>query len=245
MKPLIVIPTYNEAKNIADLLELIFQTQPDVHILVVDDNSPDRTGYIVETYIKQNTYNGRLHIMHRPGKQGLGTAYIQGFQWGLQKDYDVFISMDADFSHDPKYLADMLREIKQNDLVIGSRYVKGGGVRNWGLGRRIISRGGSLYAQILLLTKLHDLTGGFNCYKRENLERLKLDTIISKGYCFQIEMKFRHVLLGCKIKETPIIFPDRTNGVSKMSQNIFKEAILNTLKLSFQRHKIKKLMTGK
>ena len=242
LKSLIVIPTYNEAQNIAELLETIFKTVPNTDVLVIDDNSPDRTAYIVETYIEQNTFNGHLHLMRRPGKLGLGTAYIQGFTWGLEKDYDVFISMDADFSHDPKYLPILLKEIENNDLVIGSRYVKGGGVVNWGLGRRILSRGGCLYAQILLLTKVRDLTGGFNCYKRENLLRLKLPTIISKGYCFQIEMKFRHILLNSRIKEIPIIFHDRVNGASKMSQNIFKEAILNTLKLSFHRSQLIKLM---
>ncbi len=242
LKSLIVIPTYNEAQNIAELLEAIFKIVPDTDVLVIDDNSPDRTAYIVETYIEQNTFKGQLHLMRRPGKLGLGTAYIQGFTWGLGKDYDVFISMDADFSHDPKYLPILLKEIENNDLVIGSRYVKGGGVVNWGLGRRILSRGGCLYAQILLLTKVRDLTGGFNCYKRENLLRLNLPTIISKGYCFQIEMKFRHILLKSRIKETPIIFHDRINGTSKMSQNIFKEAILNTLKLSFHRTQLTKLM---
>ena len=242
LKSLIVIPTYNEAQNIAELLEAIFKIVPDTDVLVIDDNSPDRTAYIVETYIEQNTFKGQLHLMRRPGKLGLGTAYIQGFTWGLGKDYDVFISMDADFSHDPKYLPILLKEIENNDLVIGSRYVKGGGVVNWGLGRRILSRGGCLYAQILLLTKVRDFTGGFNCYKRENLLRLNLPTIISKGYCFQIEMKFRHALLGCKIKEIPIIFHDRVNGASKMNQNIFKEAILNTLKLSFNRFQLTQLM---
>ena len=227
---LIVIPTYNEAQNIAELLETIFKTIPDIHVLVIDDNSPDRTAYIVETYIEQNTFKGQLHLMRRPGKLGLGTAYIQGFTWG------------ADFSHDPKYLPILLKEIENNDLVIGSRYVKGGGVVNWGLGRRLLSRGGCLYAQTLLFTKVRDLTGGFNCYKRENLMRLKLDSIISKGYCFQIEMKFRHILLGCKIKEIPIIFHDRINGASKMNQNIFKEAILNTLKLSLHRSQLINLM---
>lgn len=241
-KALIVIPTYNEAQNISDLLEKIFKTVPDIHVLIIDDNSPDRTAFIVETYIEKNTFNGQLHLMRRPGKLGLGTAYIQGFTWGLEKGYDVFISMDADFSHNPKYLPSMLQEIKTHDLVIGSRYVKDGGVVNWGFGRRLLSRGGCLYAQILLFTKVRDLTGGFNCYKRENLMRLKLDSIISKGYCFQIEMKFRHILLGCKIKEKPIVFHDRVNGASKMNQNIFKEAILNTLKLSFNRFKLIKLM---
>lgn len=242
MQTLIVIPTYNEAQNIIELLKLIFQNCPEINVLIVDDNSPDRTGDLIDSHIQKNTFDGKLHLMRRPKKMGLGTAYIQGFKWGLEHGYDIFVSMDADFSHDPKYLPTMLSEIQQNDLVIGSRYIRGGGVANWGIGRRIISRGGCLYAQIVLMTKLHDLTGGFNCYKRENLMRLKLDTIISKGYCFQIEMKFRHVLLNCQIKEIPILFPDRMNGISKMNQNIFKEAVLNTLKLSFNRFKIKKLM---
>ena len=243
MKALIVIPTYNEAKNIEKLLKDIFQTVSDVSVLVVDDASPDGTGHIVDNLIKTK-YPHSLFVLHRSGKNGLGTAYIEGFQWGLRKAYDVFIEMDADFSHKPAYLPKMLQLIEQHDCVIGSRYVKGGGVENWGVWRRIISKGGSLYARLILLTNVHDFTGGFNCFRRENLVAIKPETILSKGYCFQIEMKFRHRLLGKEVFEMPIIFPDRTAGVSKMSGSIFKEAILNVIKLSLMRKKIKALMKG-
>ena len=242
MKPLIVIPTYNEAKNIEKLLKEIFQTVPDISVLVVDDASPDGTGNIVDDLTKK--YPDSLFVLHRSGKNGLGTAYIEGFQWGLSQSYDVFVEMDADFSHKPAYLPEMLKLIKKHDCVIGSRYVKGGGVENWGLLRRIISKGGSLYARMILLTNIHDFTGGFNCFRRENLEAIKPKTILSKGYCFQIEMKFRHRLLGKEVFEMPIIFPDRKEGVSKMSGSIFKEAVLNVLKLSLMRKRIKTIMKG-
>lgn len=241
-KVLIVIPTYNEKDNIKFLLRDIYATVPEVNILVVDDNSPDGTGQLIDELIENNTYQNRLFVMHRSGKLGLGTAYIQGFKWGMERGYTILFSMDADFSHDPKYLPKMIAEAKKNDLVIGSRYVKGGGTKNWGLMRRIISRGGSLYARIILLSNVHDFTGGFNCYHANFLKRINLDTIYSKGYCFQIEMKFRHVLLHAKIKEVPIIFCDRVKGKSKMSSNIFKEAVLNVIRLSFIRGKIKQMM---
>ena len=242
MKKLIVIPTYNEIKNIKDLLSKIFAAQKDAHVLVVDDNSPDGTGALVDQLIAKNVFKDQLFVMHRKGKLGLGTAYIEGFNWGIKKGYDVFLSMDADFSHNPEYLPTIFKAMEQNDLVIGSRYIKGGGVKDWGLSRQIISRGGNLYAQIVLLSKVRDLTGGFNCYHKRFLEKIKLGDVISKGYCFQIEMKFRHILLGAKIKEIPIVFTDRLLGASKMSGHIFKEAVLNVLKLSLMRFKIKKQM---
>ena len=239
-KALVIIPTYNERENIVKISKKIFSLSYSIDLLIVDDNSPDGTGELADELARQAPE--RMYVLHRSVKDGLGRAYCCGFKWALEHGYEYICEMDADFSHDPKYLPILLKEIENNDLVIGSRYVKGGGVVNWGLGRRILSRGGCLYAQILLLTKVRDLTGGFNCYKRENLLRLNLPTIISKGYCFQIEMKFRHILLKSRIKETPIIFHDRINGTSKMSQNIFKEAILNTLKLSFHRTQLTKLM---
>ncbi len=244
MKKLIVIPTYNEIKNIEELLKEIYSFCEDVNILIVDDHSPDGTGKLIDQLIKDDVFGGRLFVMHRAGKQGLGTAYVQGFSWGIEKGYDVFLSMDADFSHDPKYLPEIFKAMEENDLVIGSRYIKGGGVKDWGIGRRFISQGGNIYAQIVLLSKVRDLTGGFNCYHKSFLEKIRLNEIMSKGYCFQIEMKFRHILSGCKIKEIPIVFCDRVLGVSKMSGSIFKEAVLNVLKLSLMRFKIKKQMRG-
>ena len=242
MKKLIVIPTYNESKNINELLTKIFYAQKDVNVLIVDDNSPDGTGKIVDNFIKNKTFGDSLFVLHRNCKLGLGTAYIEGFIWGMEKGYDVFLSMDADLSHNPKYLPKIFSAMKENDLVIGSRYVKGGGVRDWPLLRRLISLGGNIYAQLVLMSNVRDLTGGFNCYHRRFLEKINLKSIFSKGYCFQIEMKFRHVLLGCKIKEIPIVFTDRLLGSSKMSGSIFKEAVLNVINLSIKRSEIKNLM---
>ncbi|MBR3912868.1 MAG: polyprenol monophosphomannose synthase [Alphaproteobacteria bacterium] len=244
MQKLIVIPTYNEKDNILNLLEQIFKIVPDVHILIVDDASPDGTGQFIDNIIEKNTFSNRLHIMHRSGKLGLGSAYIQGFTWGMEQGFEILTSMDADFSHKPEYLPQIFETMKTHDLVIASRYVKGGGVEDWGLFRRILSFGGSLYARIALLSNIHDFTGGFNCYHAQFLKKIKLSQVQSKGYCFQIEMKFRHVLLNAKIKEIPIIFPDRKLGTSKMSGNIIQEAVINVLKLSLLRNKIKKQMAN-
>jgi len=242
MKKLIVIPTYNEIKNIEELLCEIFEVDNEAHVLIVDDNSPDGTGKLIDDLIAKDTFKGKLLVMHRAGKLGLGTAYIEGFSYGMDKGYDVFLSMDADFSHNPEYLPEIFENMKKYDLVLGSRYVKGGGVKDWPFLRRLISRGGNIYAQIVLLSKIRDLTGGFNCYHKKFLEKINLKSIVSKGYCFQIEMKFRHALLGCKIKEVPIVFTDRVLGASKMSGSIFKEAVLNVIKLSLNRFQIKKQM---
>jgi len=242
MKKLIVIPTYNEIKNIEELLCEIFEADNEAHVLIVDDNSPDGTGKLIDDLIAKDTFKGKLLVMHRAGKLGLGTAYIEGFSYGMDKGYDVFLSMDADFSHNPEYLPEIFENMKKYDLVLGSRYVKGGGVKDWPFLRRLISRGGNIYAQIVLLSKIRDLTGGFNCYHKKFLEKINLKSIVSKGYCFQIEMKFRHALLGCKIKEVPIVFTDRVLGASKMSGSIFKEAVLNVIKLSLNRFRIKKQM---
>ena len=244
LKKLIVIPTYNEKKNIRELLDKIYEVQPDVHVLIVDDNSPDGTGDLIDNLIKENVFPSQLFILHRAAKLGLGTAYIEGFSWGIEQGYDVFLSMDADFSHNPEYLPEIFEQIKVNDIVIGSRYVRGGGVKDWGIDRQSLSRGGNLYAQIVLLSGVRDLTGGFNCYRKDFLKKIKLKKVISKGYSFQIEMKFRHILLGAKIKEVPIIFSDRIMGISKMSGSIFKEAVLNVLLLSLKRFKIKREMKG-
>ena len=244
MKKLIVIPTYNEIKNIEALLKEIFLNVPDVNVLIVDDNSPDGTGKLVDELLEKDTFHQKLFVMHRKGKLGLGTAYIEGFTWGIKQGYDVFVSMDADFSHNPKYLPDIFNALQTNDLVIGSRYVKGGGVKDWGIKRRILSRGGNLYADLVFLSTVRDFTGGFNGYHKEFLERINLKSIISKGYCFLIEMKFRHILLKAKIKEVPIIFSDRVLGKSKLDGSIFKEAVLNVIKLSLTRFKIKKQMKG-
>ena len=227
---LIIIPTYNESDNIEKLLDLISRTDPAAHVLIVDDNSPDRTYEIVER-LMQTSYPGRLFLLKRAGKLGLGTAYIAGFKWALARDYDYIFEMDADFSHDPKYLPAFLAAIQTHDLVLGSRYVPGGGVKNWGLLRKFISRGGSLYARTILGLSLRDLTGGFKCFRREVLEAIDLDSIKSNGYSFQIEMTYRACCKGFRIFETPIVFEDRTAGKSKMSRKIFLEAVLMVWKL--------------
>ena len=227
---LIIIPTYNESDNIEKLLDLISRTDPAAHVLIVDDNSPDRTYEIVER-LMQTSYPGRLFLLKRAGKLGLGTAYIAGFKWALARDYDYIFEMDADFSHDPKYLPAFLTAIEKHDLVLGSRYVPGGGVKNWGLLRKIISRGGSLYARMILGLSLRDLTGGFKCFRRQVLESIDLDAVKSNGYSFQIEMTYRARCKGFRICETPIVFEDRTAGKSKMSRKIFLEAVLMVWKL--------------
>ena len=227
---LIIIPTYNESDNVEKLLDLISRTDPAAHVLIVDDNSPDRTYEIVER-LMQTSYPGRLFLLKRAGKLGLGTAYIAGFKWALARDYDYIFEMDADFSHDPKYLPAFLAAIEKNDLVLGSRYVPGGGVKNWGLLRKFISRGGSLYARTILGLSLRDLTGGFKCFRRQVLESIDLDAVKSNGYSFQIEMTYRARCQGFRICETPIVFEDRTAGKSKMSRKIFLEAVLMVWKL--------------
>ena len=227
---LIIIPTYNESDNIEKLLDLISRTDPAAHVLIVDDNSPDRTYEIVER-LMQTSYPGRLFLLKRAGKLGLGTAYIAGFKWALARDYDYIFEMDADFSHDPKYLPAFLAAIEKHDRVLGSRYVPGGGVKNWGLLRKFISRGGSLYARTILGLSLRDLTGGFKCFRRQVLESIDLDAVKSNGYSFQIEMTYRARCKGFRICETPIVFEDLTAGKSKMSRKIFLEAVLMVWKL--------------
>jgi dolichol-phosphate mannosyltransferase len=227
-KTLIIIPTYNEKENVEKLLELIYEVKNDVNILIVDDNSPDKTYEIIEK-LMEDKYKDRLFIIKRAGKLGLGTAYIAGFKWALERDYNYIFEMDADFSHNPKYIPDFLKEIETHDLVIGSRYVPGGGVVNWGVIRKFISRGGSLYSRVILGAPIKDFTGGFKCFRRETLEKLNLDKIVSNGYSFQVELNYKVWLKGMKIKETPIIFEDRTLGQSKMSKKIFLEAILKVL----------------
>lgn len=230
MKHLVVVATYNERDNIEPLLDEIFSEVPEVNVLVVDDNSPDKTYEIVDN-LSQGKYKDKLFLMKRAGKLGLGTAYVAAFNWGLERGYDIIAQMDADFSHSPKYLPEFFEAIKTNDLVIGSRYVKGGGVVNWGIGRKILSQGGSLYSRIILGLKVRDLTGGFKCWRRKVLEAIDVNDLKSTGYSFQVETTYKAFLHGFKIKEVPIIFEDRRVGQSKMSGNIFAEALLMIIKL--------------
>jgi dolichol-phosphate mannosyltransferase len=227
---LVCVPTYNEAENIKPLLNAVFENlPPEAHVLVIDDNSPDGTARIVEKI--QELYPERLHLLNRPGKQGLAAAYLAAFEWGLASGYDVFLEMDADFSHNPKYIPAMLGEIRTHGVVIGSRNINGGGVEGWSFVRNIISKGGSFYSRAVLCCPIKDLTGGFNMWTKNALDKIGLATIISKGYSFQVEMKYRAWTAGCQVKEIPIIFTDRKFGKSKMSKKIFFEALLNVWKI--------------
>jgi dolichol-phosphate mannosyltransferase len=229
---LIVVPTYNERDNVREVAARFLAALPGTDLLFVDDNSPDGTGQLLDELAAAEP---RIHVMHRAGKLGLGTAYVEGFGWGLARGYAYLFEMDADGSHDPKYLPQMLALAEDGaDVVVGSRYVPGGGTENWGLGRKIISRGGGLYARTVLGIDLRDVTAGFVCWRRAALEAIDLSTITSNGYSFQIEMKYRAVNRRLRVVETPIVFIDRRVGQSKMSRAIFVEALLKVWGLRFR-----------
>lgn len=232
MKTLIIIPTYNEAGNLRPLLKEIFVRVPESDILIVDDNSTDGTGELANQI---HTENPQVNVIHRPGKLGLGTAYLAGFKYAIAHNYDAAFEMDADFSHDPRYLPDFLKAIKHADLVIGSRYVPGGGTPDWSPVRRLISSSGNILARFLLGIPIHDCTAGFRCYRCEVLRSIDLDTIQSRGYGFQVELVYRVMKQGFKIVETPIIFVDRRVGKSKMSHKIVIEAFTYVLRTRFSR----------
>lgn len=229
-KILVIIPTYNEVENIENLVRAILKTTPMVHILVVDDNSPDKTGQKVEELINEFS---QLHLLKRAGKEGLGKAYLAGFQWGLDKGFDLLIEMDADFSHRPEDLKKIVEVSDQYDFVIGSRYVPGGKVENWGILRKLISRGGSLYSRWILGLPLNDLTGGFNAWSRDVLLKMGIHNVRSEGYCFQIELKYRAVKLGFRGIEVSIVFKDRVLGQSKMTLDIVLEALYKVWQIRF------------
>jgi dolichol-phosphate mannosyltransferase len=230
MKLLVTIPTYNESLNIKLLIEAVFcNIPPDAEILVIDDNSPDGTAGIVESLFQD--YPGRLHILKRPKKQGLASAYLAAFSWGFSHSFDAFLEMDADFSHNPEYIPGMLMAMQKYDVVIGSRNIKGGGVEGWSAMRNFISKGGSFYSRLVLNCPIKDLTGGFNLWHKSAFEKIGLHKIISNGYLFQVEMKYRAFIAGCSIKEIPILFPDRKLGESKMSGKIFLEALFSIWKI--------------
>ncbi|MCA9536018.1 MAG: polyprenol monophosphomannose synthase [Myxococcales bacterium] len=221
---LIVTPTYNERENLPRFLDGVFEVLPNAHVLVVDDASPDGTGALADELAAADP---RVRVLHRPGKLGLGTAYLDGFHWGLAQGFDVFFEMDTDLSHDPRYLPDFLDALAEGaDVVIGSRNVSGGGVEGWGLGRHVLSKGGSLYSRTLLGLPVQDLTSGYKAFRRTVLERLQLGEVSSNGYSFQIELTYRAVLAGFTVREVPIIFVDRRAGQSKMSRRIVAEAVL-------------------
>jgi len=233
----ICIPTYNEADNIIALLEKLniikkFIKNYQIKVVIVDDNSPDGTGDIIEKY-KIDHPNYCLFTIHNSHKTGLGKAYIQAFSYALSQKAFAVLMMDADFSHNPEYIPSILNQLNKYDFIIGSRYTKGGGVVNWPLKRKLISRLGNFYAQIILSSPINDLTGGFNCYKAEVIKKLHLDTLKSEGYSFQIELKYRAYKIGYKYHEVPIIFKDREFGKSKFSSGIFREAIITPWKLRF------------
>ena len=229
---LVIIPTYNEKDNIEGIIRKVFSLPVDFDILIVDDNSPDGTAQIVESL--QQEFPNKLFILKRPGKLGLGTAYIEGFRWGLDKKYDYFFEMDADFSHNPEDLVRLYQAAEEGyDLVVGSRYVQGVNVVNWPIGRVLLSFYASKYVRFILGLPIHDATAGFVCYSQRLLHSIDLNKIRFIGYAFQIEMKFIAHRLGYKIKEIPIIFTDRRYGQSKMSKKIVREALLGVLKLRF------------
>lgn len=222
-KTLIVTPTYNEKDNLPRFVEAVRQAFPEAHLMIVDDNSPDGTGEIADAIAAKDDH---VKVMHRAGKLGLGTAYIQAFTRGLEEGYDRFFEMDADLSHDVKYLPDFVRALDEGaGVVIGSRNIPGGNVEGWGIGRHLISKGGSLYSRTILGLGVRDLTSGYKAFTREALEAIDIGSIHSNGYSFQIEMTYRAVRKGMKVTEVPIVFVDRTAGQSKMSKKIFMEAI--------------------
>lgn len=227
MRTLIIIPTYNELDNLRPLLTEIFSYVPTTDILIIDDNSPDGTGQLADDIHDKNP---QVSVLHRPGKLGLGTAYIAGFKYAIEHNYDAAFEMDADFSHDPQYLPDFLEAIEHADLVIGSRYVRGGSTPNWSLLRRFISGGGNIFARFMLGIPVHDCTAGFRCYRTTVLRSIGLDTIQSQGYAFQVELAHRVTRQGFNVVEIPITFPDRRVGKSKMSRKIFIEGFLWVLR---------------
>jgi len=228
---LVIIPTYNERENIVKMIQTVFNLSMPFHVLIVDDGSPDGTGQIVKDL--QSDYPGNLHLLERSGKLGLGTAYIAGFRWGLEREYDYIFEMDCDFSHNPNDLILLQRALHDEgaDISVGSRYVKGGKVENWPFDRIFLSYGASLYTRIITFMPVKDPTAGFVGYRRKVLETIDLSAIRFIGYAFQIEMKFAGWQHNFKIKEVPITFTDRIEGVSKMSKGIVKEAILGVLKM--------------
>ena len=234
---LVIIPTYNEKENIGKMIRKVFSLKKDFHLLIVEDNSPDGTAAIVKSLMPE--FEGRLFIIERKGKLGLGTAYIEGFKWALLKDYNYIFEMDCDFSHNPDDLVRLYEACAANgfDMAIGSRYIKGVNVVNWPMGRVLMSYGASMYVRFILGMPVADTTAGFKCYSAKVLRSINLDTVKFMGYAFQIEMKYTAWKLGFKITEVPIIFTDRTEGTSKMSSKIFKEAFLGVMSLRFKKIK--------
>jgi len=233
-KTLIAVPTYNEKENLPSLLAKLMELPAEVHVLVVDDGSPDGTGDIAAEWEKRP--EGRVHLLRRAGKMGLGSAYIAAFRWALERDFELVFEMDADFSHDPKYVPAMLDAAKDADLVIGSRYVTGVNVVNWPMQRLLLSWFANLYARIVTGLPVHDCTGGFKCFRRKALEAIDFSRIASGGYSFQVEMNYKVWKKGFRLREVPIVFVDRCAGASKMSGSIIGEALFLVLRLRLGTH---------
>ncbi len=219
---LVVIPTYQERENLAPIVARVRAASPSAHILIADDNSPDGTGKLADEISADDEH---VHVLHRPAKEGLGAAYVAGFQWGLDAGFDVLVEMDADGSHQPEQLPDLLAALSQADVVLGSRWVPGGTVLNWPHSRRLLSLGGNMYARIVLGLPLHDATGGYRAYRASALRAVDFATVRSQGYCFQVDLAWRSVLRGLRVVEVPITFVERTYGSSKMSRAIVAEAL--------------------
>jgi len=219
----VIIPTYNESENLPIILDRLFDSVPQAHALVVDDGSPDGTGDIAD---KRAAEDPRIRVLHRSSKEGLGAAYIAGFRWALESEYDVIVEMDADGSHAPEQLPRLLAALGHADLVLGSRWVPGGSVVNWPKSREFLSRGGNLYTRLALGIGLHDATGGYRAYRRQVLQTIELSGVASQGYCFQVDLAWRAVQAGFRVVEVPITFAERERGESKMSGNIVREALI-------------------
>ncbi|HET9649892.1 MAG TPA: polyprenol monophosphomannose synthase [Microlunatus sp.] len=222
---LVIIPTYNEAENIDSIVSRLRTAVPEAHVLIADDHSPDGTGKLADALASADD---RIHVMHRLGKEGLGAAYLAGFEWGLERGYDVLVEMDADGSHQPEQLPKLLDALGSADLVLGSRWVQGGRVVNWPKSREVLSRGGNLWTRIALGIPLKDATGGYRAFRRETLLGLGLDDVASAGYCFQVDLAWRALKAGFRVVEVPITFVERQYGDSKMSQRIVIEALART-----------------
>ncbi|MDR3324441.1 MAG: glycosyltransferase family 2 protein [Spirochaetaceae bacterium] len=232
MNVLICIPTYNEAENIRLLIPAIFKNSPEnTHVLIVDDNSPDGTATVVKTFMAGDP--ARIYLMERPGKQGGASAFLEGFAWALEHGYDAVLAMDADFSHRPEHIAELIAAAARADCVFGSRLVKGGSTENRSAVRNVISHGASWYCRLALDVSIHDWTGGYNLWTASALRKIGLDTIFTRGYSFQMEMKYKAVRAGCATKEIPIAFPDRISGVSKMPTSYFTRALVDVWRIKF------------
>ena len=225
---LVIVPTYNEIDNIPTILPLILQSLPTCHVMIVDDNSPDGTADYVE---KNYADNDRVHVMRRTGLRGLGRSYVDGYRYALAAGYARIIQMDADMSHDPKYLPDLVTASQNADVVMGSRYCPGGGVKDWPKSRLLMSRFANKYVGLVTGVKIKDATAGFRCYNRRSLERINIDEIVSNGYAFQVEMTYRAELANLRIVETPITFTDRTHGKSKISRSVLLESAILPVQL--------------